>query len=131
MVRTRRLRSPKHVAPILWNNCAVVTGPARWRPFSLLTYKDAAKRADFIRDVVSSGQMPPWKPHSGAGVFRDAPRLSPVEKEILGFWAESGRPKATLPTYHRCRVFHDGWQLGEPDVVVTMPEPFTVPATGK
>ena len=27
--------------------------------------------------------------------------------------------------------FPDGWQLGEPDVVVTMPEPFMVPATGR
>ena len=121
----------KHVAPILWKNCAALSPPRRGAPFPLLTYNDAARRADFIGDVVSSGQMPPWKPHSGAGVFREAPRLSPVEKEILQAWAANGRTKgdpADLPTMPK---FHDGWQLGEPDIVVTMPQPFTIPATGR
>jgi thiol-disulfide isomerase/thioredoxin len=121
----------KHVAPILWNNCARCHRPGAVAPFALLTYKDAAKRADFIVDVVSSGQMPPWKPHSGAGVFHDAPRLSPVEKEVLRAWARNGRVEgdpADLPAWPK---FHDGWQLGEPDFVVTMPEPFTIPATGR
>ena len=75
--------------------------------------------------------MPPWKPHSGAGVFREAARLSPLENEVLRRWAENGRPKATPPTCPPMPTFPDGWQLGEPDVVVTMPEPFTVPATGR
>ncbi len=62
----------KHVAPILFKNCVSCHRPGEVAPFSLLTYRDAAKRADFIRDVVASGQMPPWKPHPGAGVFLDA-----------------------------------------------------------
>jgi peroxiredoxin len=121
----------KHVAPILWTNCARCHRPGAVAPFSLLTYQDAARRADFIRDVVMNGQMPPWKPHSGAGIFRDAPRLSPVEKEILEIWAQNGRPQgdpADLPPQPR---FNDGWELGEPDVVITMPEAFTVPAAGR
>jgi peroxiredoxin len=42
----------KHVAPILWRNCARCHRPGAVAPFSLLTYQDAAKRADFIDDVV-------------------------------------------------------------------------------
>ena len=109
----------KHVAPILWKNCARCHRPGAVAPFSLLTYKDAAKRADFIRDVVSSGQMPPWKPHSGAGVFRDAPRLSAVEKEILELWAENGRAEGDPADLPPLPQFNDGWQLGKPDVVLT------------
>jgi hypothetical protein len=99
-------------------------------PFPLLTYKDAAKRADFIREVTANGQMPPWKAHPGVGVFLDAPRLSLVEQERLARWAETGcQPgdPAELPPLPR---FTDGWQLGQPDLVLTMPEPMVVPASG-
>src|SRR5262249_15591073 len=71
----------KHVAPILWKTCARCHRPGDVGPFPLLTYRDAAKRADFIREVVESGQMPPWKAHPGAGVFLDAPRMTVLEKE--------------------------------------------------
>ncbi len=121
----------RHVAPILWKNCAKCHRPGAVAPFSLLCYNDAAKRADFIRDVVSSGQMPPWKPHPGAGVFLDAPRLSAVEKEILERWADTGREEgdpAELPPLPR---FNDGWQLGTPDVVLTPREAFAVSPNGK
>ena len=93
----------RHVAAILWRNCARCHRPGAVAPFPLLTYKDAVRRADFICDVVSSGQMPPWKPHSGAGVFREASRLSPLEIERLERWAQMGVPKATRPTCPRCR----------------------------
>ena len=36
------------IAPILWKNCAGCHRPGEIGPFSLLTYKDAAKRADFL-----------------------------------------------------------------------------------
>jgi peroxiredoxin len=120
----------KHVAPILWKNCAPCHRPGEVGPFPLLTYKDAAKRASFIREVTAAGQMPPWKAHPGAGVFLDAPRLSLIEKEILARWAETGcKPgdPADLPPLPR---FTDGWQLGHPDLVLTLPEPMVIPAGG-
>jgi hypothetical protein len=120
----------KHVAPILWRNCARCHRPGEVGPFSLLTYRDAARRADFIREVTASGQMPPWKAHPGAGVFLDAPRLSAIEKEILARWAETdckeGDP-ADLPPPPR---FSDGWALGKPDLILTMPDPVELPPGG-
>lgn len=112
----------KHVAPILWNNCARCHRPGDVGPFSLLTYRDAAKRADFLREVVEAGQMPPWKAHPGAGVFLDAPRMSVLEKETLARWVETGCREgdpADLPPMPR---FPEGWALGPPDLVLTMPE---------
>ena len=112
----------KHVAPILWNNCARCHRPGDVGPFPLLSYRDAAKRADFIREVVDSGQMPPWKAHPGAGVFLDAPRISVLEKEVLARWVETGCEEgdpADLPPSPR---FPEGWALGPPDLVLTMPE---------
>jgi peroxiredoxin len=120
----------KHVAPILFKNCVSCHRPGEVAPFSLLTYRDAAKRADFIRDVVESGRMPPWKPHPGAGVFLDATRLSVVEKEILGRWAETGCQPGDPADLPKPPQFPDGWRLGAPDLVLTMPETFGVPADG-
>ena len=67
-----------------------VPSPRSGSPFSLLSYRDAAKRADFIVEVTADNRMPPWKPHPGAGVFLDARRLSALEKEILRDWAATG-----------------------------------------
>jgi hypothetical protein len=120
----------KHVAPILWNNCARCHRPGQIAPFSLLSYRDAAKRATFIRDVTATGQMPPWKPHPAAGVFRDAPRLSITEKETLRRWAETGCEPGDLASLPAPPRFADGWQLGEPDLILTMPEAMDVAASG-
>jgi peroxiredoxin len=120
----------EHVAPILWKNCANCHRPGEVGPFSLLTYADAAKRADFIHEVTSSGRMPPWKPHSGAGVFMGAPRLSAIEKETLRIWAETGRERGDLADLPPPPLFNTGWQLGHPDLVLTMPDAYAVRADG-
>ncbi|MHB1557454.1 MAG: redoxin domain-containing protein [Isosphaeraceae bacterium] len=125
-----RITFNKHIAPILWNNCARCHRPGNVGPFSLLTYRDARKRADFIREVTESGQMPPWKAHPGAGVFLDAPRLSVLEKETLARWAETGCAEGDPADLPPSPKFPDGWELGPPDLVLTMPEPLDLPAGG-
>jgi hypothetical protein len=70
--------------------------------------------------------MPPWKAHPGAGVFLDAPRLSVLEKERIARWADTGCQEgdsADLPPMPR---FPEGWALGPPDLVLTMPEAWEV-----
>jgi hypothetical protein len=119
-----------HVAPILWKNCVRCHRPGEVGPFSLLTYNDAAKRATFIYEVAASGRMPPWKPRPGAGIFVDAQRVSAADIETLGLWVEGGcKPgnPAGLPAPPR---FSTGWQLGQPDIILTMQEPYVVPAGG-
>lgn len=118
----------KHIAPILWSRCAGCHRPGEVGPFSLLTYQDAAKRADFIRDVTSQGRMPPWKPREGFGAFHDTQRLSRKELALLAAWANAGAPEGDPSLLPEPTESSDGWQLGTPDVVLTMPEPFTVPA---
>ena|SRR3990172_10859094 len=61
----------QEVAPILWKNCAGCHRPGEVAPFSLLTYKDAAKRAEQLVEVTESRLMPPWKPDPEHGRFRD------------------------------------------------------------
>jgi AhpC/TSA family len=120
----------RHVAPILYTNCVRCHRPGQVGPFSLVTYKDALKRANVLYEAASDGRMPPWKPHPGVGLFLDAARLSATEVETLRMWAQTGCKQgdaADLPTPPK---FTDGWELGEPDLVLEMPESFSVPAAG-
>src|SRR5262245_55876133 len=83
----------KHVAPIIYRNCAACHRPGEVGPFPLLTYKDAAKRADFIATVVENKQMPPWKAEAGHGDFLDERRLSEKEIALVKKWAKEGAPE--------------------------------------
>jgi len=120
----------RQVAPILFRSCVRCHRPGEVGPFSLLTYTDAAKRAEFIREVTADGRMPPWKPHPGAGVFLDAPRLSAHEKDVIRIWVETGCERGDPADLPEPPTFTDGWQLGQPDLVLTMPEPYWLPAGG-
>jgi hypothetical protein len=52
----------KDIAPILLKNCADCHRPGEIGPFSLLSYEDAQKRADFLAEIAGSRRMPPWNP---------------------------------------------------------------------
>lgn len=121
----------KDVAPILHKHCATCHRPGEVGPFSLLTYKDAARRAGFLKDITASRRMPPWKAEKQEHAFLDERRLSDAELATLAAWAESGAKEGhpgDLPALPR---FTDGWQLGTPDLVIKMKRPFTVPASGR
>jgi hypothetical protein len=120
----------KHVAPLVWNHCASCHRPGEVGPFPLLTYEDAAKRADFLASITASRRMPPWKAEPGFGRFHDERRLSDDEIAILARWAEAGAPEGDPKDLPPLPKFVEGWQLGEPDLVLEMPETFSVPADG-
>jgi hypothetical protein len=120
----------KDVAPILFKNCASCHRPGEVGPFPLLSYRDAAKRAKFLAEVVAERQMPPWKAVHGFGSFLDERRLADAEIDTIARWAKAGAPEGDPKDLPPAPKFTDGWQLGEPDLVVTIPRPFTVPADG-
>jgi peroxiredoxin len=120
----------KHIAPILWQNCTRCHRPGEIGPFSLLTYRDAAKRAGFLHEVMASGKMPPWKPRAGAGVFLDAARLSANEIEMVRRWVDCGCKPGDPADLPGPPQFREGWQLGQPDLILAPTEAFTIPAAG-
>ena len=73
--------------------------------------------------------MPPWKPLPGQGDFSDARRLSDDELKTLQEWIASGAAEGTTPL-PPAPEFSVGWQLGTPDVVVSMPVAYEVRADG-
>ena len=120
----------KDIAPILWKNCAGCHRPGEIGPFSLLTYKDAAKRSSFLAEITESRRMPPWKPEPGFGSFHDERRLSDAEIKKIAAWAEGGAPEGNAGDLPPAPKFPEGWQLGTPDLVLKATEAFDVPAKG-
>jgi len=120
----------KDIAPILFKHCAACHRSGEVAPFPLLTYQDAAKRADFLKDVTTERRMPPWMPEPGPHRFLDERRLSEVELKTLSAWADGGTPEGDAKDLPAEPQFPNGWQLGQPDLIVEMPEPFQVPADG-
>ncbi len=123
-----RVTFTRDVAPIIWSHCATCHRSGAVAPFSLTTYDDVKRRATLIRDVTARRIMPPWKPTPGSGDFADSRRLSDADLATLQRWVDDGVPegnRADLPPLPR---WESGWQLGVPDLVVTMPRPYTVRA---
>lgn len=121
----------RDVAPILFQHCAVCHREGEIAPFSLFTYQDARRRAKQIALVVGRKLMPPWKPERGADAFRHARQLSDEQIETLSRWAASDRPEGDVADLPAKPEFPSGWHAGEPDMIVEVQRPFTVPAEGE
>ena len=120
----------RHVAPIVYRNCAPCHRPGEAGPFSLLSYADVRKRADQIARVTASRYMPPWPPAAGYGEFVGERRLRDDEIALLQRWFREGAPEGAPSDAPAPPHFTEGWQLGPPDLVVEMKETYTVPAEG-
>ena len=121
----------RDVAPILRGNCVECHQAGGIGPFPLETYAQADRRSEMMAFVVRDRLMPPWRAAPGFGHFRDQRILSDREIEVLVAWAKAGAPEGDpqdlLPF---APPPASGWRLGEPDLVLTMEEPFEVPAAG-
>ena len=120
----------KDIAPIVFNNCTVCHRPGEPGPFPLMTYGDLRKRGPMIERVTASRFMPPWHPVEGHGDFVGANRLSEGQIALIGQWVNSGMAQGDPAALPEMPEFKEGWKLGVPDVVVTMPEGYAVPAGG-
>ncbi|HEX7794549.1 MAG TPA: tetratricopeptide repeat protein [Vicinamibacterales bacterium] len=125
-----RVTFNRDVAPILYSNCTTCHRPGEAAPFSLLTYNDAKQRAGLIASVTSGHVMPPWQPEGAEGEFSGERRLLPAEIETFRRWIEDGLQEGSADDRRAVPTFSDGWQLGVPDVIVSMPVAFDVPADG-
>ena len=56
--------------------------------------------------------------------------LSPSEIEILTSWVDAGAPEGDPKDAPAVRTFVEGWSIGQPDLIVEMPQAYEVPAKG-
>jgi mono/diheme cytochrome c family protein len=120
----------RDVAPILFANCTSCHRPGGLGPMSLLTYEDARTWSSSIAGEVGAGRMPPWHVTAEPGTFRNERRLTTAEVQTLVRWATSGTPQGDPSDLPPAPTYADGWTIGTPDAIVSMPRAFRVPATG-
>lgn len=120
----------EHVAPIVFANCTPCHRPGEAAPFQLLGYRDARPLAKAMAAAVTARVMPPWKPGPSDYAFHEARGLTAQQIETLQRWADSGAPEGDPAKLPPLPKFTDGWQLGPPDLIVSMAEPYEVPQRG-
>lgn len=120
----------EHIAPILFRHCTECHHPGSAAPFPLLNYEDARKHVPQIVAVTGRRYMPPWPPAPGGGDFDGNRRLSDNQIAILAQWLRDGAPQGDPSKTPPPPRYPEGWQFGKPDIVLTIPEGFTLPAAG-
>jgi hypothetical protein len=120
----------RDVLPILQKHCQVCHRPGEIAPLPFVTYEQTHSWADQINDAVRAKTMPPWFADPCCGRFSNDISLTPVEISTISSWAEAkapaGNPRNASPAPHWAK----GWNIPQPDLVLKMPKPVAVPASG-
>ena len=121
----------KDVAPVLYKHCTTCHRPGEVAPMSLLTYEQARPWARSIRESVVNGIMPPWHADPAHGKWLNERRLTPEEKDVISRWVAAGAPEGDAKDLPPVPRYAKGWQIGEPDTVITMEKEYLVQAQGE
>ena len=120
----------RDVRPLLVQRCFGCHRASGWAPFSVLDFADVRDRAQSIGEAVRSGAMPPWLPDPVAVTFAEQRRLPADEVETIERWVAGGALEGEPENHLDVPQFAEGWQIGEPDLVLRLDDTFTLPATG-
>ncbi|HUK89173.1 MAG TPA: thiol-disulfide isomerase [Blastocatellia bacterium] len=120
----------RDVAPIIQKNCQVCHRPGEIAPMSLLDYKQVRPWARSIREKVLTREMPPWFADPSHGEFSNDCRLSQNEIDLVSAWVDGGAKEGDPKDMPPNPTFTEGWQIGKPDVTLSMTEDFNIPAQG-
>jgi hypothetical protein len=128
----RQVTFTKDVAPVFQRACQNCHRPGAIAPMSLLTYEDARPWARSIKQKVTAREMPPWfiDRHVGVRKFKDDPSLTDAEVATIAAWVDGGAVRGDPADLPPPRQFSDveQWNIGEPDLIITLPKEHTIPA---
>jgi len=116
------------ILPLFHQHCASCHRPNQAAPFSILSYRDIAKKRWAILNAISDQSMPPWKARHDH-LFKGERALSINEIETLSGWLES-MPRVDDSANVPPPSFPETWQLGEPDLILTPETGYRVVAEG-
>ncbi|HEX3662142.1 MAG TPA: tetratricopeptide repeat protein [Acidobacteriaceae bacterium] len=131
---TRAAEAPvtwsRQIAPIVYQHCSTCHHPGGGGPFSLLSYQDARRRGPQMVQVTQSRFMPPWLPEPGYGDFVDDRRISDEDIALIRRWVAAGMPQGDPSDAPPPPHYNADWQIGKPDLILTVPRSFTLQASG-
>src|ERR1700722_1298746 len=120
----------KNVLPILQQHCQSCHRSGEIGPMPLLTYGQARDKAVAIDRMVRLRKMPPWFADPHVGRFANDPSLTDQEIETISAWAKAGGPEGNQADAPDRRLWINGWNMSQPDLVIEMPKPVLIPAHG-
>jgi hypothetical protein len=122
----------KEVAPILAKNCVSCHSPGNIGSWSMSSHRRVKGMAAMIEEVLLTRRMPPWDADPAIGKFANAPALSVDETKTLLRWVHQGAPRGegTDPLEGLKVPIEPEWPLGPPDLILRLPRPEQIPATG-
>jgi hypothetical protein len=118
------------VAPILQAKCINCHRPGEVAPMSLRTFDEVRPWARAIKQKVMAREMPPWFADASPGTFSNDPRLSPQQIDTIARWVDGGVARGNPADEPKLPALTEGWQLGEPDYIITLPV-VNIPAEGR
>jgi hypothetical protein len=120
----------RDVLPILEQHCQRCHRAGEIGPMPLVTAGQARRWSGMIKEKVRARRMPPWFADPAYGKFSDDPSLTEQEIATLSAWADAqapaGDPRDAPPPPRWTR----GWNIPQPDLVIEMPKPVSIPAHG-
>ena len=121
----------QHIAGLIQANCVECHRQNGIAPFHLENYIQARNFGPVIAHVTKERIMPPWQADPGSGHYLNERLLSDHQIELIQNWvdqgAKEGKSETAIPPPN---VNTSQWRLGPPDIVIRMPEPFDIPASG-
>jgi hypothetical protein len=113
----------KDVLPILQEKCQACHRPDQIAPMSLLTYQEVRPWVKSIVKEVTAKNMPPFHANSPKNHFKDDPRLSEAEIELISDWAKNGAPQGDPSEAPKPKRWGgNSWFMDEPDQILEFPE---------
>lgn len=116
----------KDIAPIVFTNCAPCHRPGEVAPFTLLSYADVVKHAQSVSEQTLERHMPPWLPEPGDFKILGERRLRQDQIDAIQRWIKEGMPEGNPADRPSPPNFPNGWELGQPDIVLTPSKPYTL-----
>ncbi len=122
----------KEVAPILEKNCVSCHSPGNIGSWSMNGHRKIKSMAAMIEEVILSRRMPPWDADPAVGKFRNDTSLKVADAQTLLRWVHQGAPRGEGddPLAQARPQAPAEWPLGQPDIVLRLPKPQQIPATG-
>jgi hypothetical protein len=120
----------RDVLPIAQRHCQTCHRAGEIAPMSLVTYDQVRLYAPVIAKYVKARRMPPWFADPQFGHFANDPTLTPQEIATLIAWANANAPEGNPHDAPPAPKWTEGWNIPQPDRIITMQKPVALPAAG-
>jgi mono/diheme cytochrome c family protein len=118
------------VLPIVQQHCQRCHRQGEIAPMPLVSYDEVRRYAPVIAKYVAERKMPPWFADPQFGHFSNDPTLTRPEIATLVAWANASALEGNPPDAPPPRHWTEGWNIPQPDRIITMPKAVPLPARG-